>query len=219
VFSDFASGPLVPSVIGALLSGFSLSLFIFTTGPSSGGHINPLITLGTFFGRLSTFPRSVLYIIFQTAGATIAGFLIRAAGVGPPFSSDGAPIIPGCTIDAALVPLAEAYVLESLSCLTIIHYAFGIGLDPRQKVIYGPALGPILIGLALALVILATAFVKEGYAGASMNPARCFGLMAAVGGKAWHGHWVHWVGALTGSLINGGFYWLIPPGGRSARKR
>jgi hypothetical protein len=27
-------------------------------------------------------------------------------------------------------------------------------------------------------------------------------------------HWVHWVGALLAALINGLFYWMIPPSRR-----
>lgn len=71
------------------------------------------------------------------------------------------------------------------------------------------ALGPILIGIALGLCTFATGAVKTGYAGASMNPARCFGLMAAEG--RWRLHWVHWTGAILAGIINGLFYWLIPP--------
>jgi glycerol uptake facilitator-like aquaporin len=162
--------------------------------------------MGTFFGRLSTFPRTILYIISQTTGATIAGFLIRAA-IGRPGGPNG--VIPGCWIDPTLVTAGEALVLETMTCISLIFFAFGIGLDPRQKAVFGPALGPLLIGLALGLCTFTTGAVKPGYTGACMNPARCFGLMAAEG--RWELHWIHWVGAIVATVLNGVLYWAIPP--------
>lgn len=168
--------------------------------------MNPLITMGTFFGRLATFPRTILYILFQVLGATIGAFFIRAA-LDQPEGKD--TVIPGCYIDPALVTAGQAFVLETMTCLSLIFLAFGMGLDPRQKTVYGPALGPVLIGFALGLCTFATGAVKNGYAGACMNPARCFGLMAAAG--RWDLHWVHWLGAIVATIVNGFFYWVIPP--------
>jgi hypothetical protein len=74
-----ATGPVVPSLIGGLLNTLTLPLFIFAAGPVSGGHVNPTITMATFFARLSTFPRSILYISFQLLGATVAGYLLRGS--------------------------------------------------------------------------------------------------------------------------------------------
>ncbi|KIM83626.1 hypothetical protein PILCRDRAFT_69116 [Piloderma croceum F 1598] len=203
--SDFASGALFPALLGSFVNAISLSLLIFCTGPISGGHINPLITIATFFGQLTTFPRTVLYLFFQTAGATTAGFLMRIS-LG---KSDGPEaVILGCSIDASVVTVGEAVIFETMTCLSLIFVAYGVGLDPRQKAIYGPTLGPLLIGLALGLCTFVTAALKPGYTGASMNPARCFGLMAAEG--RWDLHWVHWVGPIVAGALNAVLYWVIP---------
>lgn len=77
--STFASGALVPSLLGGAISMFTLPLFIFATGPVSGAHLNPTITIATFFGRLATLPRCILYVAFQTFGGAIAGWLLRAS--------------------------------------------------------------------------------------------------------------------------------------------
>lgn len=59
--------------------------------------------------------------------------------------------------------------------------AFGIGLDPRQQMLYGPALGPVAVGLTVGLIVFATAGLAPGYPGASMNPNRCFAFAVARG--------------------------------------
>ena len=58
---------------------FLLSLFIYAMAPSSGGHINPVITFATVMTGLTGFSRGVLYLIAQTAGAATAGGLIRGS--------------------------------------------------------------------------------------------------------------------------------------------
>lgn len=68
---------LAVPLIGALANWLALSLFIYAAAPASGGHLNPFITLSTFTAGLSTFPRSVLYIIGQCIGAIIGAFILK----------------------------------------------------------------------------------------------------------------------------------------------
>ncbi|KAM3075009.1 hypothetical protein ACMFMF_005692 [Clarireedia jacksonii] len=58
---------------------FLLWLFISALAPASGGHINPIITFATLLAGLTGFPRAVLYLIGQIAGAALAGGLIRGS--------------------------------------------------------------------------------------------------------------------------------------------
>jgi hypothetical protein len=51
--------------------------FIFAASPASGGHLNPTITLATFFAGLCTLPRAVLYIVAQCAGAIVGCYWLR----------------------------------------------------------------------------------------------------------------------------------------------
>jgi hypothetical protein len=86
-------GPLTGGITNLIL----LSLFIFTLGPVSSSHLNPMITLLTFTARLTTFPRLVLYVAFQVAGASIAGLMLRATFGGRDFLTGG------CVIETGLV--------------------------------------------------------------------------------------------------------------------
>ncbi|KAF1844555.1 uncharacterized protein K460DRAFT_246560, partial [Cucurbitaria berberidis CBS 394.84] len=156
-------GPVAPAAFGSIFNGILIALFIFGAGPVSGAHFNPLITMATFTARLSIFPRTLLYVVFQSLGAVIAGFLIRASlGLAP----EEFPPVPGCYVDASLVTPGEAYALETMTSFALVFIAFGVGLDPRQREVFGPALSPILVGLALAICTFASGVARAGYSGA-----------------------------------------------------
>ncbi|KAF2031681.1 aquaporin-like protein [Setomelanomma holmii] len=199
-------GPIAPAAFGAIVNLILISLFIYGAGPISGGHFNPLITMSTFTARLSIFPRSLLYVIFQSLGAVVAGFLVRASlGLRP----EDIPPIPGCYIDTTMVTPGEAYALETMTSFVLIFIAFGVGLDPRQREVFGPALSPLLVGLAQCLVTFASGIARPGYSAAvGNNPARCLGLMTAA--NRFDYHYIHWVGPMTTAILNGILYWVIP---------
>ncbi|KAL2830523.1 aquaporin-like protein [Aspergillus cavernicola] len=199
----FESGAFIPSLLGGLTALLALPLFIFATGPISGAHLNPTITIATFFARLSTLPRCILYVSFQTFGGAIAGLLLRSSFDSRSF------IVPGCSIDPTHTPLHSAFTIEFTTDFALIFLSFGVGLDPRQRSVFGPALGPILVGFVLGICTFFTGFSRPGYTGFSGNPARCFGAM--VGSRFSSYHWIHWVGPLTASVAHGVLYYLVPP--------
>ncbi|KAL3452333.1 aquaporin-like protein [Aspergillus insuetus] len=199
----FASGPLVPGLVGMLSAIITLPLFVYSAGPVSGAHINPIITIATFFSRLCSLPRAILYISFQTFGGAVAGWLLRASFDTRSF------IVPGCYIDTSLVSLASAFTIEATTDFAMVFLAFGVGLDPRQREVFGPALGPIFIGIIVGGCSFLTGISRDGYTGFSGNPARCFGAM--VGSHFSYYHWIHWIGPLTASMLHGVLYFLLPP--------
>ncbi|KAJ5362335.1 hypothetical protein N7541_003179 [Penicillium brevicompactum] len=201
--SAFATGALVPSLLGGLTAVLVLPLLIFATGPVSGAHLNPTITIATFFARLATLPRCILYVAFQILGGTLAGLLLRASFDTRSF------IVPGCHMDSTIVSSGNAFAIEFTTCFALIFTAFGVGLDPRQRDVFGPALGPIFVGLTLATCTFVSGFSREGYTGFSGNPARCFGAM--VGSHFSSYHWVQWVAPICAGLAHGVLYYLIPP--------
>ncbi|KAB8249201.1 aquaporin-like protein [Aspergillus flavus] len=175
--------------LGPLFGGISnwlfLTLFIFSFSNVSGSHLNPTITMATFFARLISLPRLVIYLASQTLGGALAGFMLRAAYGSRDYT------VGGCYMNPQLVPVNEGFLLEFVFTLLLIFLSFGVGLDPRQGRIYGAALSPFLVGLALGLVSWGSAFSRAGYAGASLNPARCFGVYVATSFPGYH--WIHWV--------------------------
>lgn len=44
---------------------------------------------------------------------------------------------------------------------------------------FGPKMGPLLVGCVLGLTAFSTIGIAEGFPGANMNPARCFAFAVA----------------------------------------
>ena len=204
--SETSVGAVFPVILVSIYQIFLISIFIYAVGPVTGAHFNPLITLGTFTAKLSSLPRTFLYVGFQCAGSVVGSFLVRAS---LDIGKEQMKIIPGCYIDSSIVTPGSAYAFESTMCFFQIFLAFGLGLDPRNETAFGPSLAPTLIGISSAMVLFAGSFARKGYLGVALNPARCLGLMAA--GDRFTYHWVHWTGAITASVLNGLLYWFIPP--------
>jgi glycerol uptake facilitator-like aquaporin len=183
-FGPFDNATFIGPLVGGITNWFLVTLFTFSLGSVSGAHLNPTITIATFFARLCSLPRMVLYVSFQTAGGAIAGMLIRASYGSRDFKTGG------CWLFSDVVPVSNAFVIEFVFCLTLLFMAFGVGLDPRQKQVIGPALGPFLVGMALGVVSFGSGFTRYGHGGASMNPARCFGTFVGSRFPGWH--WMHW---------------------------
>ena len=68
-------------------------------------------------------------------------------------------------MDTSLVSPGQLFVLEFIFAQALIFTAFGVGLDPRQAKVFGPALSPILVGLTLGLATLASSLAAPGYTG------------------------------------------------------
>jgi glycerol uptake facilitator-like aquaporin len=195
VASTNSLGPIIPVSLAALFQFIVLTLFIFTLGPVSGAHLNPLITMSTFFTKLTSLPRAILYISFQCIGAVIGSFILRSALGVPP---EGLVLSPGCYIDPTLVTPVEAFALEFMGSFFLIFLAFGLGLDPRNANVFGGSLGPFLIGLASAMTLFAGGISRKGFLGMSTNPARCLGLMAA--SHRFTYHYIHWAADLAAAM-------------------
>ncbi len=85
----------------------------------------------------------------------------------------------GCFWDAAEATSGQVFLNEVFASFTMLYLAFGVGLDPRQAILFGPKLGPILVGVALGIMSFASSGTIPGYTGAQMNPARCFAFGVA----------------------------------------
>ena len=107
----------------------------------------------------------------QTGGAALAGAALIGA-----WGSERAVLYQGggCFFDAAEVSSGQVLLNEVFSSFVLLYLAYGVGLDPRQAVLFGPRLGPLLVGITVGLLSFSSSGSVPGYSGAQMHPARCF---------------------------------------------
>jgi glycerol uptake facilitator-like aquaporin len=192
IASTSSLGPVIPVTYAAIFQFISITLLVFTLGPVTGAHLNPLITIATFLTKLTSFPRMVLYVSFQCIGAIVAAFTLRSAlGLSP----QEFVIQPGCYVDSSKIPPDQVFALEFVGALFLLFLAFGLGLDPRNASTFGPSLGPFLIGLASAFTVFAGGVARPGFLGMATNPARCLGLMSA--SHRFTYHYIHWTADIS----------------------
>jgi len=132
----------------------------------------------------------------------------------------------GCFVNFDQITTGQVYLNEFLGSFALLYLAFGVGLDPRQAVLFGPRLGPLLVGASLGLVSFSTSGLAPGYAGAQMNPARClaYGIVRrSMAGECasvpWQSteltarvdQWIWWFGPAAASVLNAVVYHAVPP--------
>jgi hypothetical protein len=164
----YATPTFIAPLIGGITNWLFLTLFIYTFSSVSGAHLNPTITFATFFARITSFPRLVLYVAAQALGGAVAGLILRAAFGTRDF------MVGGCIIDTTKVPSSDAFLLEFMFTLTLIFLSFGVGLDPRQASAIGSTLSPWLVGLVLGTTSFGSAFTRSGYHGACRSPSQAY---------------------------------------------
>src|SRR5437899_9526825 len=111
----------------ALAHGLALSIMITVFAATSGGHINPAVTVGMLVTRRIAPLLGLLYIVAQLVGATLAGLLLRvvfpqavwqAARLGTPNLAPGVSFGLGVFIEAVLT-------------FFLLLAVFGTAVDPR----------------------------------------------------------------------------------------
>jgi glycerol uptake facilitator-like aquaporin len=144
---------------------------------TSGGHINPAVTIAMLVTRRIAPLLGLLYIVAQLVGATLAGLQLRAvypqvvwqvAQLGTPNLGPGVSFGTGILVEAVLT-------------FFLLLAVFGTDVDPRA-----PKIGGFGIGLTVALDIL----MGGALTGAAMNPAIAFG--PALAGGFWQNDLVYW---------------------------
>ena len=115
----------------------------------------------------------------------------------------------GCFYDAGSLSIGQAFLTEMVSCFIVLYLAYGVGLDPRQAIFFGPRVGPLLVGVTIGLMTFATSGSVPGFAGAQMNPARCFAY--AITRREMEHQWIWWIAPAAASILFSMMYNWVPP--------
>ncbi len=197
-----APSPLTTLVVSLAAAGAAAAGW-YAFGPLSGGHLNPVVTLGAAAaGRLSW--REVpAYVIAQTVGALIATTLLFLVGLFGPegwleaqrtagFASNGFG-----TASPAGFSLGAAVIVEMLFGAILVLVYLGATHPSR-----GTVLGGLAVGIAFGLAHLVSVPIDS----ASVNPARSMATALYGNLDSLAQLWVFLVFPALGALLAGWAY-------------
>lgn len=179
----------------ALAFGLTVVTMAYAVGHISGGHFNPAITLGVWFGgRISTV--SVIpYVLVQVLGAIAAAAVLKIVAEGQPGFELGSFAANGFgDLSPGHYNLISCAITESLLTFFFVFVVMGTTSAGAPA-----GFAPLAIGLTLTLILLVAISVTNG----SVNPARSTGT-AIYAGKAYIGQlWFFWAAPIAGGIVAG----------------
>lgn len=189
-----------PSLAGQVVAPALVVLaMIYSLGPISGAHFNPVVTAAFAIRRDFPWARVPGYCLAQLLGAVLAALLLRAlfglaGGLGITLPHHG-------SFTSLVMEVILTFILVTVILATAANY----------KVVGHNA------ALAVAATIALDGLFAAPISGASMNPARSLGP-ALVSGKLGD-VWIYVVGPLLGVLAAVGVGWFLRgPGSPYARQ-
>lgn len=177
----------------AVAAGLSYMAMVFATVSTSGGHLNPAISLSLWFSQ----KLAAKDLIFYTLAQFLAGFAAVLA-LSYIFSASAGDFALSVAI-LQDVTLQKIVVTEAIfgAILTFVYFATMV--DRR-----GPtSFGPLALGLVVCFAILVAAPVSGGV----INPARA--LAPAVISSTYGGLLAWTVGPYVGSLFGLVYEWVF----------
>ncbi|XP_026357701.3 aquaporin-6 [Ursus arctos] len=183
----------LPTVLQvAITFNLATAVAVQITWKTSGGHINPAVTLAFLVGSQISLPRAVAYVASQLAGATVGAALLYGVIPGDVRETLGVNMV------RSSISTGQAVAVELVLTLQLVLCVF-VSTDSRQAS-GSPA---TMMGISLALGHLIGVY----FTGCSMNPARSFGPAIIIG--KFEVHWIFWVGPLTGAVLGSLIYNFI----------
>jgi glycerol uptake facilitator-like aquaporin len=198
---DPGSGVYIASLRPALavLAGLTAVLLVVLVlsppGRTSGGHMNPAVTIAVWL--MDVFPGAsvVPYVAAQLAGSATGVALGRLAW--------GAPVAAKATRYAALGPApginSSAVFLGECGCMIGLTVLVGyfLAYPARNRWL------PVMIALAVAFIIVLLGPVTGGV----VNPARQFGPAVFAGQTT--DLWIYLIAPIVGAVLGAGLHHLL----------
>ncbi len=196
--------PLGIGFVGvALAFGLTVLTGAYAFGHISGGHFNPAVSFGLWAGGRFPAKELVPYIIAQTVGAIVAGFILYHIASGKPGFAIDPDAAGGFASNGYGARSPGGYSLGAAFLCEVVLTAFFLIVINGATSKRAPAgFAPIAIGLALTLIHLISIPVTN----TSVNPARSTGVALFAGSGATSQLWLFWVAPIIGGLIGGWIY-------------
>lgn len=190
-------------VATGLTFGLAVVVMTYAVGRVSGGHFNPAVTVGAALGGRLPWRATPVYVGAQLVGGLVAGLVLFTLMHGfEGFSAEGGLGANSYGDLGSGYAWWAAFLLEMLLTAVFVWVILAV-TDARNEL--QAVMGPLTIGLALAMIHLAS----MGATGTSVNPARSFGVAVFSGVDAIVQLWVFILAPLTGAAIAGLTYPLL----------
>ena len=177
--------------------GLAVAVMAYAVGRISGGHFNPAVTLGAVLGGRLPWVHVGFYMAAQLLGGLLAGAALFGLNHGfEGFSAEGNMAQNFFGDQGTGYAWWAALLLEILLTAVFLWVILAV-TDERNEV--NVALGPLAIGLALAMIH----FASMSATGTSVNPARSIGVGVFAGTDAIVQLWLFVVAPLVGAAIAG----------------
>jgi aquaporin Z len=169
--------------------GFGVSLLagLYAFGEVSGGHFNPIVSLGMFLDRRLSALDTIWYWIAQFVGAILAALAVLVLYA----SRDDVKV----TATRSPSSDARSFFLELIFSAIFVAVILQVTRSDR----YGAS---ALIAIPLTLFAIHVALIP--FTGSSVNPARTLGP-DLVGATAWSDIWIYLLAPPAGAIIG----WVV----------
>jgi MIP family channel proteins len=190
-------------VATGLTFGLTVVVMAYAVGRISGGHFNPAVTLGAVLGGRLPWNQVGIYMAAQLLGGLVAGATLFGLNHGfEGFSAEGNMAQNFFGDQGTGFAWWAALLLEIILTAVFLWVILAV-TDERNEV--NVAMGPLAIGLALAMIH----FASMSATGTSVNPARSIGVGVFAGTDAIIQLWLFVLAPLLGAAIAGLTYPLL----------
>ncbi|MGF6833737.1 aquaporin Z [Paenarthrobacter sp. TE4293] len=196
IFSNPSGAPLPV----ALAAGLTVTVAMLAFGHVSGGHFNPVITLGNLIAGRIRAVAAVAYLAAQLIGSVVGAALIYFVVTTVPVLTDARAafdvVAPGYGEHAAAqTQMAGVLLVEILGSALLV--AVFLGATAGRRAI--PVLAPFAVGLATAVLLQ----LGQVLGNLPFNPARATAQAFFSSPWAIEGLWLFWVAPLMGAALAG----------------
>lgn len=188
---------LSQNLVAGLTQGLAIGSLVYAIAFTSGGHINPAVTLALTVSGDIPILHALAYMIAQLTGGISGAALL--SGVMPARFEGNL----GTTQLSNGIGHFQGVVFEAIVTFILVFVIFGTVADVDDEADTVKPLAPIPIGFSVAVCVT----IAFAFTGGSLNPARSFGPAAI--SNTWKNQWIYWVGPLLGAFLASLFHVII----------
>ncbi|MEV7661136.1 aquaporin [Paenarthrobacter sp. NPDC089316] len=196
IFSNPSGAPLP----AALATGLTVTVAMLAFGHASGGHFNPVVTLGNLIAGRIRPVAAVAYIAAQVIGSVVGAALVYIVVTMVPVLTDARAAFGSAAAGfgehaVAQTQMAGVLLVEVVGSALLVAVFLGATAGRRAV----PSMAPFAVGLTVAVLLQ----FGQVLGNLPFNPARATAQAFFSPSWALEGLWLFWVAPLMGASLAG----------------